>query len=391
MERRRQLVEYLNPRIGGEVKSPRSEVRRLSNLLKAIIAEDFLIECRELTEPGLEMFDHPLQVHVYRLGLNVVLVSEDFHGLASFDFLPVFLVALHEGEDGPDHLPKHRPQVLSWILGIVDLYPQVGLTNPEALRYGIGGHPDIDPEPGYVSLPDVLLGIELRHIPGEGKVSTNGLANPLSIECAGEVVNNVVGNGPVVLVAEVNGRYELVSLLQNGIDEVFDPVRGDAPEVRIHHSACLNLQPLGCLEDGSEGGSLARWPPIDGYEFLLPRFNLELLRHLPGVVGGSSIGNENSGFSVMIVFCQAVGDHLDHMGDGPLVVVAGDSNQDFRRFYLLNSLGSIWPQGSVIVHKLSSICSFAFYPVISRLYPHSLTLSFSSVLGSSLIKISHSP
>ncbi|MCU0562175.1 MAG: hypothetical protein MUD16_18555, partial [Desulfobacterales bacterium] len=71
------------------------------------------------------------------------------------------------------------------------------------------------------------------------------LADALAVEGPGQVVDDVVGDGAVVLVAHVDGSYELVVVLEHRVEQVLDPVGGDAAQIRVHHGADLDLEAVG--------------------------------------------------------------------------------------------------------------------------------------------------
>ncbi|MBA7673629.1 hypothetical protein ES703_81832 [subsurface metagenome] len=110
------------------------------------------------------------------------------------------------------------------------------------------------------------------------------------------------------------------------------PVRSDTPEIRVHHCACPNLDPIGGLEHRPEGSTFTPRSPVYGNNLLLPRLDLELLGHLPGVICRTSVGNEDHTPLVFIVLGQTMGHHLDHVGDGPLIIVTRNTHKDIRGF-----------------------------------------------------------
>jgi hypothetical protein len=67
------------------------------------------------------------------------------------------------------------------ILGVMNFHSQVGLTDPEVIDHCLGGHPDIDPEPGNLGVPNRLFDVIGGHIRRKGKISADGLPQPLSI------------------------------------------------------------------------------------------------------------------------------------------------------------------------------------------------------------------
>ena len=131
---------------------------------------------------------------------------------------------------------------------------------PSAMRGG--GHPDVDPEPGDVGLPDRLAEIVRGQSAGEAELSPDGLAHLAAVERPGEGVDDGVGDGAVVLVAQVH-RGDVVEVLgDDRAEEQLEPLRGDAPQVRVHHRAGPGPELLGDGEDGAEGAALARDPVV---------------------------------------------------------------------------------------------------------------------------------
>ncbi len=69
-------------------------------------------------------------------------------------------------------------------------------------------------------------------------------------EGAGERIGKRVGDGAVVLVAQVVRRHIAVTVKVERIDEGFDPISLYAPGIGVHDQAHLAAQRLGCLKDG---------------------------------------------------------------------------------------------------------------------------------------------
>jgi len=92
----------------------------------------------------------------------------------------------------------------------------------------------------------------------------------------------------------------------------------------------------------------------------LPGLDLELFDHFSGVVGRAAIRNKDYAPSVLEMFGQAMSDHLDHMLDSFLSIVARDTHEDIRCFDLLESLRRIGPKGGVENHH---------YPSFVQLHP----------------------
>jgi hypothetical protein len=82
------------------------------------------------------------------------------------------------------------------------------------------------------------------------------------------MVDYGVGDGAVVLVAQVVRRNKVMPLFEDGSDEKVYPFRSDASKIGVHHRAGLHIQLLRNLKDGSEGASLA-WNAVVGRHDLL--------------------------------------------------------------------------------------------------------------------------
>jgi hypothetical protein len=54
---------------------------------------------------------------------------------------------------------------------------------------------------------------------------------------------------------------------------------------------------------------------------------------------------------VPVVLGQAMGDHLDYVGNGTLIVVTGNTHQDIRNFNFFDAFCGIHSQGRIIVHR----------------------------------------
>jgi hypothetical protein len=91
--------------------------------------------------------------------------------------------------------------------------------------------------------------------------------------------------------------------------------------------------------------------PVNRNDLLLPGLDLEFLGRLPGVVGGTAVGDEDDAALFPVMLGQAVGDHLDHVRDGALVVVAGHPDQNVGGVDLLDAFGRVPSQRGVIIHE----------------------------------------
>ncbi len=108
------------------------------------------------------------------------------------------------------------------------IFTQIGLADAKPLGNGAGGHPDVDAEAGHIRVPHVLFDVEPCQVPGNGKVPADGLADPFAVEGTGQIVDDIVGNGPVILVSHIDGGNKLIALFQHRIQQKFDPFRRDA-------------------------------------------------------------------------------------------------------------------------------------------------------------------
>jgi len=95
---------------------------------------------------------------------------------------------------------------------------------------------------------------------------------------------DVVGDGPIILVARVNRADKLVALFQDWLKEVPDPIAGNGSQIRVDHHTGLDLEPVGSLKHGAKGRALPRWPTVNGGALLLPGLDLKFSCNLPGVV-----------------------------------------------------------------------------------------------------------
>ena len=73
-------------------------------------------------------------------------------------------------------------------------------------------------EAGDFGVPDRLFQKMVGHFGGKGEIPANGLADPFAIKGSGQIVNDVVGDGPVVFVAAVNGGDILVAPFQDRLE-----------------------------------------------------------------------------------------------------------------------------------------------------------------------------
>ncbi len=134
---------------------------------------------------------------------------------------------------------------------------------------------------------------------------------------------------------------------------MLNPVRSDASQVRVHHRTRVHLE-SGCrLKNGSQSRSFSGWAPVDGHDFFLPGLDLEFFCHLSSVVRRSPIRNEDHTSPILVMHGQAVSDHLDHMGNRLLVVVAGNSDEDVGRFNLLDPLACITSDSRIVMHRFT--------------------------------------
>ncbi len=161
-----------------------------------------------------------------------------------------------------DDLAEHRAEVRAGILGVVDLGPQPGLADREAAGQGLGRHPDVDPEAAHVGVPAVELEVVPDEVAGDPEVAPDRLPDPVAVERPGQRVGDRVGDRPVVLVAGVERRHEVVATLDDRAGQQLDPFGHDRAQVRVDHDQGADVEGGGHLEDRAQRGALAA-DPVD--------------------------------------------------------------------------------------------------------------------------------
>ena len=103
--------------------------------------------------------------------------------------------------------------------------------------------------------------VELEVVPDEvarhAEVAADRLADAMAVERPGERVGDGVGDRPVVLVARVQRRDEVVAALEDRPGEQLDPFGDDRAQVGVDDDEGLDLERVGDLEDGPQRGALA--------------------------------------------------------------------------------------------------------------------------------------
>ena len=143
----------------------------------------------------------------------------------------------------------------------------------------------------------------------------------------------------------VDGAHVFEPALEDRLDEMVNPVRGDAPQVTVHDSADLCPEGLHRLEDRPKSRALSTGAPVYRYDLLLPGLDLELLRHFAGVVRRPTVGDEDDGSEFLVVLVQTVGYHLDDVLDRLFIVVTRDAHNDVGPLDLFDPFKWIISQG----------------------------------------------
>ena len=212
--------------------------------------------------PGVELGQQAERVHLERRRLDDPLEAVGRDVVAAGDRGPRVRVAVGQPQDGPDDLAEHRPEVGARVLRVVDLRAEPRLADREAAGDRRRRHPDVDAEAADVRGPVVEFEVVLDEVARDAEVAADRLADAVAVERPGQRVGDGVGDRAVVLVAGVERGDEVVAALQDGSGQQLDPLGDDGAQVRIDDDQGLDLERVGDLEDGPQGGALAT-DPVD--------------------------------------------------------------------------------------------------------------------------------
>ncbi len=171
----------------------------------------------------------------------------------------------------------------------MDLNSEIGLTDAKAVSDSMSRHPDINPEAGHIGHPNVLLKVGSNGVAGKGKVPSDGLAHSLPVKGASQIIDHVIRNGAVVLIAGIDRGNKLVILFHDRLQEILNPIRGDAPQIGIDDSTGTCPQLLHSLKDRAQGSSFPGDPAVDEDDLLLPGHDLLIPGDFASVIGGAAI------------------------------------------------------------------------------------------------------
>ena len=102
--------------------------------------------------------------------------------------------------------------------------------------------------------------VVLDEVAGHPEVATDRLADAVPVERPGQRIGDGVGDRPVVLVARVERRHEVVAALEDRPGQQLDPLGDDRAQVRIDDDQRLDVERIGDLEDRPQGRALAADP-----------------------------------------------------------------------------------------------------------------------------------
>ena len=212
------------------------------------------------------------------------------------------------------------------------LCAQECLTDFKVIRNRLCGHPDIYPETGHVTLPDILSKIERCQFSGKTELPADRLSDPLAVERLGHGIDNGVCDRPVILVSPVHGCYKIKPLLQNRTYQELYPLGRNGTQVGVDHAARLRAKLCCHLEDGPEGAPLAgyavirRCYPVHGVHPVGEEYglvvDLRVKDFFRGGVFGAPVGIDDYGFLAGEIFHKAGVYRAHDMAYGPGVVVA---------------------------------------------------------------------
>ena len=206
---------------------------------------------------GVELGQQAQRVHLERGRVDDPLEAVGRDVVAAVDGQPVIGVAVGQPQDRADDLAEHRAEVGARVLRVVDLRPEPGLADREPAGQRRGRHPDVDAELADVRRPVVQLEVVADEVARDAEVAADRLADPVAVEGPGQRVGDGVGDRAVVLVAGVERGHEVIAALEDRAGEELDPLRDDAPQVRVDDDERLDLERGGDLEDRAQGRALA--------------------------------------------------------------------------------------------------------------------------------------
>ena len=208
--------------LAAQAEASRGRLRELSRHLRDLDGRGRMVgrEHRppgrgERQAPGVELREQPQRVDVERRRLDESLEAVGGNLVAGVDVEPGFGVASGHGEDRPDDLAEHRPEIPRRVLRVVDLRAQASLADGEAAGERVGRHPDVDPEPADLGRPVVLREVVADEVAGDAEVAPDRLPDPPAVERPRERVGDGIRDRAVVLVAGVERRDEVEAALED--------------------------------------------------------------------------------------------------------------------------------------------------------------------------------
>src|SRR3990172_1584437 len=361
IERRQRLEQVLKRKSsfmvckGVVIHDPCPELKREPELPVRTVCQglDFSQIARpEDTQPYLpepldafpEQGEHPVDIHLHVLKPYHILETERGNRFRSFHLFPGVPVCFHETESRSRHLGQHGAQIRAGVLGVVDLRAEKGLRNLEIVGDGLRGHPDVYAIPGDVRVPDVFGEIEFRKTARKSEVSADGLANALAVKRARQGIDNAVRDRPIVFMPMVERGNIVETVLDHRLHKELHPFRRDAPEVRVHHRACLYVQRGGDLEDGAEGAPFSRNADVrrrdleERLDPVMEEDGLKILDRGPVYqlyrsINRAAVGIYEHRFFVREIFGNSRMDRANHVAYGTRVIIARDADEDIGGLY----------------------------------------------------------
>src|SRR5437870_4482336 len=123
--------------------------------------------------------------------------------------------------------------MLAGIFRIVHLRAEARLAWLEAFRDRDGAHPDVDPVARDVGRPDALPAPMGGELAGEAEIASDRLAQTHAVQSRRQWECDRVRDRAVVLMARVDGRDEVLTVMEDRSDEVLDPFGRDRTQVRV--------------------------------------------------------------------------------------------------------------------------------------------------------------